>query len=284
MGRDLNNIGNRKILLKTGASKPDQKIDSTRPLVIPYFFGASVIGPLHVQLAMPCQDSFAFKTIDKDFAVAAIADGLGSASKADIGAKVAVNVAVKSVERAITATPESVDITTLAKDAVTAARRALEKRAKTEKCSLRDLACTLLVAIILNDVVTAVHIGDGALVVDTDNGLHLITGPGESEYINEVTPLTSKDWEKSLKSTSTVSGVRGIALFTDGCQRAGLKKADNSYTPFEGFFRPLFSYAAQIDDVVQAKQDIYDLLASDKLSEHSEDDKTLVLGILSKGM
>ncbi|MHB8841353.1 MAG: PP2C family serine/threonine-protein phosphatase, partial [Candidatus Aquicultor sp.] len=211
------------------------------------------------------------------------ADGLGSASKADIGANVAVKSAVKSVERAIKATPESVDITTLAKDAVTAARRALEKRAKAEECSLRDLACTLLVAITLRDAVAAVHIGDGALVVDTDNGLHLITGPGESEYTNEVTPLTSQDWEESLKSTSTVSGVNGIALFTDGCQRAGLKKADNSYTPFEGFFRPLFTYATQIDDFEQANQDIYDLLASDKLSEHSEDDKTLVLGILPKG-
>jgi hypothetical protein len=266
MGRDLNNIRHRRIWLKT------------------FFFGASVIGPLHVQLAMPCQDSFAFKTIDKDFAVAAIADGLGSASKADIGANVAVKSAVKSVERAAKATPESVDITTLAKDAVIAARRALEKRAETEKCSLRDLACTLLVAITLKDSVAAVHIGDGALVIDTDNGLQLITGPGESEYTNEVTPLTSQGWEKSLKSTSAVSGVNGIALFTDGCQRAGLKKADNGYTPFEGFFRPLFKYAAQIDDFEQANQDIYDLLASDKLSEHSEDDKTLVLGILPKGM
>jgi len=273
MGRDLNDIRHRRIWLKT--------------LATPYFFGASVIGPLHVQLAMPCQDSFAFKTIDEDFAVAAIADGLGSASKADIGAKVAVKSAVKSVERAIKATAiathKGVDITTLAKDAVTAARRALEKRAKTEECSLRDLACTLLVAITLRDAVAAVHIGDGALVVDTDNGLHLITGPGESEYTNEVTPLTSQDWEESLKSTSAVSGVNGIALFTDGCQRAGLKKADNNYAPFEGFFRPLFTYATQIDDFEQANQDIYDLLASDKLSEHSEDDKTLVLGILPKG-
>lgn len=273
--------------MKADAGKPDRRINSTRPLATPYFFGASVIGSLHVQLAMPCQDSFAFKTIDKDFAVAAIADGLGSALKADIGAKVAVKSAVESVEKAITATAiathKNVDITILAKDAVTAARGALEKRAKTEKCSLRDLACTLLVAITLKDAVAAVHIGDGALVIDTDNGLHLITGPGESEYTNEVTPLTSQDWEESLKSTATVSGVNGIALFTDGCQRAGLKKADNSYTPFEGFFRPLFTYATQIDDFEQANQDIYDLLTSGKLSEHSEDDKTLVLGILPKG-
>ncbi len=255
-----------------------------KTLATPYFFGASVIGPLHAQLAMPCQDSFAFKIIDKDFAVAAIADGLGSAAKADIGANVAVKSAVKNAERAIKATPKSVDITTLAKDAVTAARRALEEKARTEECSLRDLACTLLVAVTLRDMVAAVHIGDGAIVADTDNGLRLITGPGESEYTNEVTPLTSQDWERSLKSTSAVPGVNGIALFTDGCQRAGLKKADNSYTPFEGFFRPLFTYAWQIDDFEQANQDIYDLLASDKLSEHSEDDKTLVLGILPKGM
>lgn len=283
MGRDLNDISNGKILLKADAAKPHQKINATGPLATPYFFGASVIGPLHVQLAMPCQDSLAFKTIDEDFAVAAIADGLGSASKADLGADLAVKIAVESVERAIKAAPESVDIENLAKDAAIAARRALEKRAETEQCSLRDLACTLLVAITLKDAVAAAHIGDGALVIDTDSGLHLSSGPGESEYANEVTPLTSRDWEKSLKSTPAVCGVNGIALFTDGCQRAGLKKADNGYTPFEGFFRPLFTYAAQIDDLEQANQDIHDLLASDKLSEHSEDDKTLILGILPKG-
>jgi len=255
-----------------------------KTLATPYFFGASVTGPLHVQLDMQCQDSFAFKTINEDFAVAAISDGLGSALKADIGAKVAVKSAVKSVERVIKATPKNVDITNLAKDAVSAARGALEKRAKTEGCSLRDLACTLLVAITLKDAVAAVHVGDGALVADTDTGFNLITGPEESEYTNEVTPLTSQDWEKSLKSTSTVFGVNGIALFTDGCQRAGLKKVDNRYTPFEGFFGPLFRYATQIDNFEQANQDIYDLLASDKLSKHSEDDKTLVLGILPKGM
>lgn len=269
--------------MKTDAWKPDQKINSPRPLPTPYFFGASAIGPLHVQLAMPCQDSFAFKIIDKDFAVVAVADGLGSALKADIGAEVAVDSAVKSVEEAIAATYGNMDIATLAKDAVSAARRALEETAGAEKCSLRDLACTLLVAVTLKDAVAAVHIGDGAIVVDTDNGLHLVMGPGESEYTNEVTPLTSRDWEESLESKSMASGVRGIALFTDGCQRAGLKKVDNNYTPFEGFFRPLFTYAAQIDDLEQANQDIHDLLASGKLSEHSEDDKTLVLGILPKG-
>ncbi|MBS3908966.1 MAG: protein phosphatase 2C domain-containing protein [Actinobacteria bacterium] len=259
------------------------KKDSTRPLTTPYFFGASVVGPLHVRLNMPCQDSFAFKTIDEDFAVAAVADGLGSASKADIGADLAVRSAIMNAEKAIQTAPEGVDIATLARDAVTAARRALENKAKTEGYSLRDLACTLLVVVTLRDSVAAVHIGDGALVADSDNGLQLIAGPGESEYTNEVTPLTSIDWERSLNTTPIISGVNGIALFTDGCQRAGLKKADNCYTPFEGFFRPLFKYAAQVDDFEPANQDIRDLLASDKLSEHSEDDKTLVLGILPKG-
>lgn len=259
------------------------KTDSTRPLTTPYFFGASVVGPLHVQLTMPCQDSFAFKTIDEDFAVAAVADGLGSASKADIGADLAVRSAIMNVEQAIRAASGSVDITTLAKDSVTAARQALEEKAETEGYGLRDLACTLLVAITLRDSVAAVHIGDGALVADSDNGLRLIAGPGESEYTNEVTPLTSLDWERSISITPIISGINGIALFTDGCQRAGLKKDGDGYTPFEGFFRPLFNYAAQVDDFEQANRDIHYLLASDKLSEHSEDDKTLVLGILPKG-
>ena len=55
-------------------------------------------------------------------------------------------------------------------------------------------------------------------------GLKLLSGPGESEYANEVSPLTRKRLEQSLRLSSMVSGISGIMVFTDGCQRAALRK------------------------------------------------------------
>jgi hypothetical protein len=45
----------------------------------------------------------------------------------------------------------------------------------------------------------------------------------------------------------------------------------------------LFSYAQELEVLEEGEQDIRDFLASQKMSEHSEDDKTLVIAVLKKG-
>jgi hypothetical protein len=115
-----------------------------------------------------------------------------------------------------------------------------------------------------------------------DDGLRIISEPGESEYVNEVVPLTDKRWGESLRIVPKVSGVECVAVFTDGCQRAGLLRTQNGLQPYDRFFEPLFFYAQGLCDLKESEQDIRDLLASQKISEHSEDDKTLVIAVLKK--
>jgi hypothetical protein len=107
-----------------------------------------------------------------------------------------------------------------------------------------------------------------------------MSGPGESEYTNEVVPLTSKDWHSSLRIVSGASSIRGIAVFTDGCQRAAFRKKGDDLVPFAGFFTPVFNYARTVSDAATGATEVADLLASDKLCEHSDDDKTLVVGVI----
>ena len=110
--------------------------------------------------------------------------------------------------------------------------------------------------------------------------LSLISSPGESEYTNEVVPLTSKEWQDSLRIASGESPIRGIAVFTDGCQRAAFRKEEDALVPFEGFFTPVFNYARKVTDAATGASEIAELLASAKLCEHSDDDKTLVVGVV----
>ena len=269
---------------KSVAQNKEQADVTPTLLLKPYFFGASVIGPLHVQLNIPCQDACSFEVITSDFVIAAIADGLGSASKSDTGARLVVEAAVKTVKEAIDCRRGNhLDICETARNAAIAARNSLEEKAMIERCSLRDLACTVIVIVAHKDNISVAQIGDGAVVAKIDDDLRLISAPAESEYLNEVTPITSKDWEKSLQVSPQVSGVKCVAAFTDGLQRAALLKDQDGLKPFEGFLEPIFSYAQELDDLKQGEQDIKDLLASHKLSAHSEDDKTLIIGVFGKG-
>lgn len=244
----------------------------------PYIFGASVIGPSHIQKNMPRQDALAYDILNSNFGIIAVADGLGSASMSDLGAQLAVEKVIEGTEKGIE--KFKTDISNVAGYAAKYARKELEKKAIEEKYNLRDLACTLIVLVIHNNVVSVAHIGDGAVVAKINDDIKLLSGPEESEYINEVVPLTSKDWEKSLRVTPKIFGVSHIAVFTDGCQRAVLVKSRTGLQPYKKFFEPLFSDTQEIKDKEERDKEIRDFLSSKKMSESSEDDKTFVVAVL----
>jgi Protein phosphatase 2C len=254
---------------------PTGNRDWTMPLYSLRVFGASVTGPLHVREGKPCQDAFAYEVSEGGRGVVAVADGLGSAARSDLGSRAAVDAAVRAVS--YLASNEDSPLPQLAREGVSAARAELERTAGQEGCPLRDLACTLLVVVLRDGRAAAAHVGDGAVVASTADGLRMLSAPGDSEYANEVVPLTSIDWSGALRTSAILDGVRGILAFTDGCQRAALRKTRDGYFAFEGFCGPLLSYAAGVVDPAAGERDLEGLLLSAKLSEHSEDDKTLVL-------
>lgn len=270
------------VSMETNAKMIASETGSTPPLLsTPYFFGTSVIGPLHIQRGIPCQDACAYEILSSGWGVIAVADGLGSAPKSDIGAKSVVDAAIKTWKAAIAAKKkDEINYGEILREIVFSARKTLEARAIEEKCFLRELACTIIVVLTYEDTIAVAHVGDGAVVVKTNDGLKLISEPEESEYVNEVVPLTSKKWEKSLRISANVSDVECVAAFTDGCQRAALLRTQNGLQPYDRFFEPLFTYAQELDNLIYGEQDIRDLLASQKMSENSEDDKTLVVSVL----
>jgi hypothetical protein len=108
----------------------------------------------------------------------------------------------------------------------------------------------------------------------------LLLDTSGSMYANEVAPLTSGDWARTLRISEVLHGVRGLLAFTDGCQRAALRKNRDGYAPFAGFCESLLTYAAGVHDAGAAVRDLEELLRSVKLAGHSEDDKTLVLAVV----
>ena len=55
-------------------------------------------GRAHIEQGKPCQDYCQVKRINRNWIVAGIADGVGSASKAEIGSKIAVESAINFID------------------------------------------------------------------------------------------------------------------------------------------------------------------------------------------
>jgi len=251
---------------------------------VPVIMGGSSTGPSHVRRGTPCQDAYAYRTIGPGWVVIGVADGLGSALKSDTGASVAVHAAVQNIQETLQNNPlTGVDLPPIIRVAASSAREAIIARAREEMCEVQDLACTLILAIAHKGGTTIGHIGDGAVVIEAGSALMVASGPGEAEFVNEVIPITSPGWKGAFKITEEEGPVDSIAVFTDGCQRAALKKVEGQLQPFGGFFTPLFGYLRSVSTREEGEQEIHDLLLSRKMNDSSEDDKTLVIGILRNG-
>jgi hypothetical protein len=236
--------------------------------------GASARGASHLRSGHPCQDAFRALERDDCFAIA-VADGLGSAARSDLGSQVAV---LAASSRAVLFADD--DPAEAALDGIAAARTALEALARGDAMRLPDLACTLIVAAGNADGIGIAHIGDGAVVGRRCSEWLVLSPPGASEYLNETDPLTARDWDDRVRCVSALDGVDGLALFTDGCQHAALRRTDGALHAHDGFLRPLFDFARSGVAPSDARTALGNLLAGPKLGEHSDDDKTLVLAVL----
>jgi hypothetical protein len=210
----------------------------------------------------------------------AVADGLGSVSNSERGARLAVEAAVKFVSQRIQE-PGHDPVQNLAVGAIAAARAALEDDAGDNGHDLRSLACTLIVAVFVGGRLSVAQVGDGGAVAQVGDQFQLVTRLSDSEYLNEVIPLTSAAWRTDLRYGTRLTEVRGVALFSDGMIHAVFRPEHGVLLPFAGFLEPVFRYARGLDVPDKGSEALAQLLASKKLGEHCDDDKTLALAVLS---
>lgn len=254
-------------------------------------FGAKTTGPSHIKKGLPCQDAWLSEVFADDSAVIAVADGLGSAEYSEQGAEIAVAAAVRSIKEHYSAVYEdgsrSKDLTkndAMIREAFFSAVIEIEKYSGLKNIPKKELACTLIVILIDKNTVSVGQVGDGAVAGELLNGdIQILSRPAESEYVNEVTPITAENLPIKISLNANLKDIVNLAAFTDGCQRAVLIKKDGEYRPFIPFFKPLFKYSDSADDILAASEDVKSLLLSQKMTEVSDDDKTLVIATIKKG-
>jgi hypothetical protein len=247
------------------------------------YAAASTLGTSHAKLGTPCQDAHAcevvLSTTGKPVLVAVVADGAGSASRSQDGARLACDFVAAEVRAFCDAGGAVGD---LSRETVTGWLERLQAEiaalATAEDLSPRDFACTLVAAVLGEEHAAFLQLGDGAMVVSEGDDYAWIFWPDQGEYENLTVFVTDPQSLDRLQLDVCERRIEEIALFSDGLQRLVLNY--QSRTAHAPFFRSLLSTvraAGDGEDEASLSARLAAYLDSSAVNDRTDDDKTLIL-------
>lgn len=245
---------------------------------------ASTIGTSHLKQGAACQDSHACQILEDaagtPVAVLIASDGAGSAPRADEGSRLACQTLLDAIRIFFAEGNRVLDIErSVALSWVAVVQDAIAARASEDGAAARDYACTLLAAVVAEDVAAFWQIGDGAIVVADEAGeWGWIHWPQRGDYAN-TTFFVTEDGAADRMAFDLIPGpIDEVAVFTDGIEALVLHYASKTvHAPFfEKMFVPVrASEADDVDEKLSAGLGRY--LASPTVCQRTDDDKTLIL-------
>ena len=244
---------------------------------------SSVIGSGHIAGGFPCEDFHVVDVLPSGAWVGVVADGAGSARYAAEGSRVAATAATKFLSKRLSdlAAIDEAALHSAMRDCLQHARDSLEGLVSTTHPAgdgevLAQYATTLLAICVTEHWMSALQLGDGAIVLRQRTGdLTFVFQPRRGEYINETHFLTSSDFTERVQFRVLPSAdTDAIAILTDGIEILALDYATAS--PFGPFFQPMFNFASNLEANEMALEEF---LKSDRVCERTDDDKTLLLAV-----
>jgi hypothetical protein len=243
------------------------------------FLCGSAAGTSHLRLGESCQDyahGVVVNSGSDPVLVAACADGAGSASQPALGARMACLGIIRMAAEALR---DGLGVGDLDARRVLGWHDRVRGLMSLEAClrnlDLKDLACTLLMAVVSRDGGVCSQIGDGAIVYRGRDGWQTAFWPQTGEYANITYFLTGADFVERLAFRTLGERVDELALLTDGLQPLALHYATRSvHAPF---FDPMFTALRQSPDAQALEGPLGEFLTSKPVNDRTDDDKTLVL-------
>jgi len=245
---------------------------------------ASVTGTSHLATDAPCQDYSCAEVVDGpdgQFLIAACADGAGSVSRSELGARVACHEFLQLVKCAVA--DGEITPSFAREDGLkwySTIREKLVSEAATIEVPLRELSCTLLGAVIGETFAIFLQIGDGAIVIDAGDAYRTVFWPQSGEYCNETNFLTKPDLKRVLDFAVVEQPISKLAMFTDGLELLILQL--DSHSVHAPALEPFFTTIRRTSDVPGLTQALRTFLNSEKVNQKTDDDKTLLLAIRSR--
>lgn len=235
-------------------------------------FAATSIGKGHIDGGLPCQDACG-SVFDNERLVAVVCDGAGSASKSDIGARECVDSICKFLSGVVGSSPTCIDQSVI-EHAVEAARAHIQLRADDLAVPSRELACTLVGAVLFRDGGCLFHVGDGMAVVELADDSTVLSLPENGEYANETYFVTGDDWRAHLRVTSFSGAIRSVSLMSDGAMPFAVNRTKTGM--FGPFIDPVRSYLSTVNET-EGSEALLATLSDKRTWSITSDDKTLLL-------
>ncbi len=239
----------------------------------------SVGGTSHVRTSTPCQDASRCEQLKlggEDVLIAICSDGAGSAERSELGARIACDQFF-DVASATLESWGSLDL--LGRKALLGwyeeVRTALAAEADVLGVPIRQLACTLLTAVVGEERAWFAQIGDGSIVFHDGERYQSAFWPQSGEYVNATNFVTQSGLESCFEVVEREGRIDELALFTDGMQRLALDYGARS--AHQGFFHPLFKRLREANDEGELSAPLRAMLDSPSVNQRTDDDKTLVL-------
>ena len=253
------------------------------------------MGTAHLRLGLPCQDACTCEELatagGEPWLVAVVADGAGSASRAEVGSRLACDV-VKAELGALAAAGGSLAELTRpwAETLLSRLQEAVTVQADADGGRARDYACTLLAAVVGGDRAVFFQVGDGAIVISAPDGgedragdeYRWVFWPDTGEYENVTFFATKPDALAHLEWAEMDRRVDEVALFSDGLQRLALHYASRTvHAPF--FSSKLAVLRESASSPESLAVGLARFLSSPEVDERTDDDRTLVLATRRPG-
>src|SRR5215203_5164623 len=185
------------------------------------YVATSVQGTSHQRSNTPCQDyNTAIELNGASLLLLVCSDGAGSGSRSELGSEVACRTLIDKVTEFTRLGGQIENVTReTAVEWLEAIRTKLDTQASALGLTPRDLACTLMAALIASDSAAFIQIGDGAMVtVSPNNDYRVVFWPDQGEYANTTYFVTGPDAADRLRLDICSDPLTDVALFTDGLQ------------------------------------------------------------------
>jgi hypothetical protein len=250
------------------------------------WLSASVIGSSHITAGMECQDNHLCKeiqTADGPVLIAVVSDGAGSATKSAVGSRLLCEVISDKTDEFFKENGKLEQINSrLIANWIQFFRDEIMLQAESDGVSDREYACTLVGGIIGTKESAFFQVGDGAIVYSslTSEPYTLAFWPERGEYENTTFFVTQSSFLDQLQFMLVRETVTDLAALSDGLQRLALNYQARTAHPlfFSGLFSPLRNTG--LGKLAELNTQLASFLASPKINERTDDDKTLVIAAL----
>jgi Protein phosphatase 2C len=216
---------------------------------------------------------------EESILLAIISDGAGSATHSAIGSRLVVECFARCAVTHLKAAHATEAINEeIIHDWLDDIRNRIFRSAETRCTVPRQMAATLVGAIVWADHAVVCHIGDGACVVRRKGSAtwEVPSWPAHGEYASSTYFITD-DPEPKFELVSIEGEISEVAVFSDGLERLALDFSHKK--PSERFFDPMFAPLTGLGPGRNRSLSVVlrNYLDSPRVVDRTDDDKSLIL-------